>query len=106
MARRTLNRHELRAEAEAAEALGLNRGKDTSSRKPAGARSDTPPLRSKPAANPRMRMVWAVCDMGGRTVATFDYSQKADAEAHIANLKARGKDPHFLRALKEPMTPG
>jgi hypothetical protein len=53
-----------------------------------------------------MRMVWAVCDMGGRTVTTFEYGQKADAEARIAELKARGKGPHFLRAVKEPMTSG
>ena len=106
MARRTLNRRELRAEAEAAEAMGLNRGDETTSRKSSGARSEAPPLRSKPAAGPRMRMVWAVCDMGGRTVATFDYSQKADAEAKVADLKARGKGPHFLRSVKEPMTSG
>ena len=54
-------------------------------------------------AGPRMRMVWAVCDMGGRTVATFEYAQKAEAEAHIIALKARGKGPHFLRSVKEPM---
>jgi hypothetical protein len=50
-----------------------------------------------------MRMVWAVCDMGGRTVATFDYSDKAAAEAHIKELKEQGKGSHFLRAVKEPM---
>jgi hypothetical protein len=106
MARRTLNRRELRAEAEAAEAMGLNHANETDSRKSSRTRSESPPLRSKPAAGPRMRMVWAVCDMGGRTVATFEYSQKAEAEAHIADLKARGKGPHFLRSLKEPMPSG
>jgi hypothetical protein len=50
-----------------------------------------------------MRMVWAVCDMGGRTLATFDYSDKAAAEAHIKDLKQQGKGSHFLRAVKEPM---
>ncbi|MGZ3431139.1 MAG: hypothetical protein ACXWN0_05205 [Isosphaeraceae bacterium] len=103
MARRTLNRHELRAAAEAAEALGLNTPADSGARRPARDRSEPPPLRSKPAAGPRMRMVWAVCDMGGRTVATFEYSQKAEAEAHITALKAQGKGPHFLRPVKEPM---
>lgn len=106
MARRTLNRHELRAAAEAAEALGLNKQEDTRGRKPARDGSGVPPLRSRPAASPRMRMVWAVCDMGGRTVATFEYAQKAEAEARIAELKARGKGPHFLRSVKEPMTSG
>jgi hypothetical protein len=50
-----------------------------------------------------MRMVWTVCDMGGRTVATFDYSDKAAAEAHIKDLKQQRKGSHFLRAVKEPM---
>jgi hypothetical protein len=105
MARRTLNRHELRAAAEAAEALGLNTPAESRTKKPAREHSE-PPLRSKPVAGPRMRMVWAVCDMGGRTVATFEYAQKTEAEAHIAALKARGKGPHFLRSVKEPMASG
>ncbi len=105
MARRTLNRHELRAAAEAAEALGLNSSADSRGGRPARDRSD-PPLRSKPVASPRMRLVWAVCDMGGRTVATFEYARKAEAEAHITDLKARGKGSHFLRSVKEPMTSG
>ncbi len=104
MARRTLNRHELRAAAEAAEALGLNTPADARARRPGRDRAE-PPLRSKPVTGPRMRMVWAVCDMGGRTVATFEYAQKAEAEAHITTLKARGKGPHFLRSVKEPMPP-
>ena len=56
-----------------------------------------------PLAGPRMRVVWAVCDVGGRTVATFDYAPKAEAEALIAQLKAQGKGTHFLRSLKEPI---
>jgi hypothetical protein len=102
MARRTLNRHALRAEAEAAEALGLtDKSKPRSSPK---ARSE-PALRPKPAAGPRMRVVWAVCDVGGRTVKTFEYTCKAEAEAYMAELKARGKGTHFVRSLKEPIAP-
>jgi len=92
MARRTLNRRELRAEAEAAEAMGLNQNSGTDPRRSTRSRSEPPPLRSKPAAGPRMRLVWAVCDMGGRTVTTFDYSQKSEAEAHIAALNALARE--------------
>lgn len=102
MARRTLNRRELRAAAEAAEAMGI-KDTDTPSRSPARPRGE-PEKRPKPAAAARMRLVWAVCDVGGRTVATFDYPQKADAEALIARLKAQGKGTHFLRSVKEPMS--
>lgn len=97
MARRTLNRHELRAAVEAAEALGLNTPLE---RKP---KSEPTERRPKPAPAARMRVVWAVCDVGGRTVATFDYPNKADAEARAAELKAKGKGPHFVRSVKEPM---
>ena len=101
MARRTLNRMELRAAAEAAEALGI---KDESTTKsPSRSRSESE-KRPKPSPTARMRVVWAVCDAGGRTVATFDYPQKADAEALVAKLKAQGKGTHFLRSVKEPMS--
>jgi hypothetical protein len=106
MARRTLNRRELREAAEAAEARGLNHASETDSRRTGRDRQEPVPLRSKPIAGPRMRMVWAVCDMGGRTVATFEYAQKGDAEAQIAQLKAKGKGPHFLRSVKEPIPGG
>jgi hypothetical protein len=100
MARRTLNRRELRAAAEAAEALGI-KDTDASPRpRPKGEAEKRP----KPAPTARMRVVWAVCDIGGRTVATFDYAQKADAEALVAQLKAQGKGTHFVRSVKEPMS--
>jgi hypothetical protein len=99
MARRTLNRRELRAAAEAAEAMGI----PLEPEKRAPRAKAQPTKRAKPAAGPRMKVVWAVCDLGGRTVATFDYPRKADAEELIAQLKSRGKGAHFLRSLKEPM---
>jgi hypothetical protein len=102
MARRTLNRHELRAAAEAAEAMGI--GNESDARKPPRAKSE-PTRRPKPSAAPRMRVVWAVCDVGGRTVATFDYPSKAAAEALAAQLKSQGKGTHFVRSLKEPIQP-
>ncbi len=103
MARRTLNRRELRAAAEAAEAMGIKAQAD--SPKPGPPARSEPLRRPKAAAGPRMRVVWAVCDLGGRAVATFEYPHKADAEALIAQLKAQGKGTHFLRSVKEPVAP-
>jgi hypothetical protein len=103
MARRTLNRRELRAAAEAAEAMGLPSASESPGGRSARDREAPRPPRSKPISSTRMRMVWAVCDMGGRTLATFDYADKAAAEAHIKDLKQQGKGSHFLRAVKEPM---
>jgi hypothetical protein len=103
MARRTLNRRELRAAAEAAEAMGITDQSETKARQSPRARTE-PELRPKPTATARMRVVWAVCDVGGRTIATFDYPQKADAEALIAKLKDQGKGMHFVRSIKEPIS--
>ncbi|HEV3164207.1 MAG TPA: hypothetical protein VGZ22_09255 [Isosphaeraceae bacterium] len=100
MPRRTINRHELRAAAEAAEALGINTPPE---RKP---RSEPTARRPKPTPAARMRVVWAVCDQGGRTVATFEYPRKDDAEALVAALHAKGKRGHFVRSIKEPMDSG
>ncbi len=101
MARRILNRRELRAAVEAAEELGLT--EKTEPRKSPRTSSETAPKRPKPAASPRMRIVWAVCDVGGRTVTTFDYPNKAEAEALVAKLKSQGKGMHFVRSIKEPI---
>src|SRR3974377_1077654 len=98
MARRILNRRELRAAAEAAEQMGIP---DQTETKRAGRSKPEPSRRSKPAASPRMGVVWAVLDRGGRTVAKFDYPCKVEAEVLIAKLKAQGKGMHFLRSLKE-----
>jgi hypothetical protein len=100
MARRTLNRRELRAEAEAAEAMGLLHQTE----KKAQTRPKAEPTaRPKPAASARMRVVWAVCDVGGKSVATFQYPCKAEAEALAAQLRAKGKGTHFVRSVKEPI---
>ncbi|MGP0068764.1 MAG: hypothetical protein ACLQGP_34825 [Isosphaeraceae bacterium] len=103
MARRTLNRRELRAAAEAAEAMGIKDQTAPASRQAPRAKTDAE-RRPKPAPAARMRVVWAVCDVGGRTVSTFDYAQKADAEALVAKLKAQGKGMHFVRSIKEPIS--
>jgi hypothetical protein len=88
----------MRAEVEAAEARGLTTTSPERKPKPEPAER-----RLKPEAKARMRVVWAVCDIGGRTVATFDYPNKADAEALAAQLKAKGKGNHFIRSVKESM---
>lgn len=98
MGRRPRNRLELRAEAEAAERLGLNQAPEKKTR------AESTERRPTPAPTMRMRVVWAVCDIGGRTVASFDYVEKARAEALAIELKAKGKGEHFVRSLKEPMS--
>lgn len=96
---RPLNRRDLRAAAEAAEARGIPQGPDPS--RPRSRSEST--ARPKPSATARMKVVWAVCDVGGRTIVTFDYADKPAAEARAADLKAKGKGMHFVRSIKEPI---
>jgi HAMP domain-containing protein len=98
MARRTRSLRELRAEVEAAEARGLMPKPEARPR-----REPAEPARPKPQVQPRLKVVWNVCDVGGRTVATFEYPARAEAEALATQLKARGKGPHFVRSEKVPM---
>ncbi len=103
MKRRTINIREARAEAEAAEARGLLQPKPAAAPRSSSSSTSTDEKKPKPRNQPRLRVVWAVCDSGGRTVATFPYAEKDQAEARIAQLAARNKGPHFLRSVKEPM---
>ena len=97
MARRTRSIRDLRAEAEAIGRLGLNTPPE---RKP---RSEPSERRPKPEPHQKLKLVWAVRDIGGRTVKTFDYPEKAQAEAFAAELKSRGKGNHFVASEKVPM---
>jgi hypothetical protein len=88
----------MRAEYEAAEARGL-----VSKTSQTGRKAKEQTARERPAAQPRLKVVWNVCDQGGRVVGTFPYNQKAEAEAHAEALKARGKGKFFVRSDKVPM---
>lgn len=99
MARRTRSIRDLRAEAEVLERLGLL-DTTTPARKPRSASTESRP---KPELQQKMRVVWAVRDIGGRTIKTFDYPEKAAAEAFAAEQKAKGKGNHFVASEKVPM---
>jgi hypothetical protein len=92
----------MRAEHEAAVARGLIPEDGPKRVRDSYARPATPRA-NPPAGHARQKVVWAVCDVGGRSVATFPFAEKAKAEEHAAALKARGKGAHFLRAEKVPM---
>ncbi len=92
---------ELREEADAVAARGLPLDEPSKSRRTASPRSEE--AKSSPQNMPRLRMVWAVCDVGGRTVATYAFPEKQDAEEHAQRLTIAGKGRHFIRSVKQPM---
>ena len=108
MARRTLNRMELRRAAEsatpAAEGDGAASATATVVTKKAKAPKATKPRKSgKNKAPVRMRVRWAVVNYSLKQVAIFDYPQKDEAELKAADLIGKGKGHHFVRGVKEAM---
>ncbi len=53
-----------------------------------------------PVAGGAMRVVWAVCDIGGKTVKQFPYPQKEAAEAEARGLTAATGQTHFVKRDK------
>ena len=107
MARRTLNRMELRRAAESAGSTGdapAGGPQDSSAAPPKKAIKATKPRKSAKAKVPiRMRVRWAVVNDSLKQIAVFDYPHRAEADQRAADLIGRGKGHHFVRLVKEPM---
>ena len=94
MARKVVNRKELRAEAEAAEAAGKAAPKKKKAKKKAK-------RKRKAAAEVRMKLFWGVFNQSLKRVALYEYSQKKQAEKKAEDLSKSGKSPHFIQKVKE-----
>ena len=111
MARRTLNRFELRRAAESAEAGPAVPGdsadeSDTAKpNKAVNAPKVAKPRKSSKAKVPdRMRVRWEVVNSSLKQIAVFDYPHRSEADQKAADLIGKGKGHHFVRAIKEPMS--
>lgn len=98
MARKTKSRKDLRAEAEAAEALEKEAGggKKKAAKKKAKRKS-----RKKADAVVRMKLFWGVFNQSMKRVALYDFSQQKEAEKKAVDLSKGGKSPHFVQKVKE-----
>ena len=105
MARKVVNRKELRAEAEAAEALAGAAGAEVAKKK---AKEKKAPVkrksRSKSAEPERRKLFWGVFNQSAKRIALFDFSQRKAADAKAAELASSGKNPHFVMKVKEAIT--
>ena len=79
MARKVVNRKELRAENEAAEQAGTTKKK---AKKKAAKRAS----RAKSVADVRMKLFWGVFNQSLKRVALYDFSQKKQAEKKATEL--------------------
>jgi hypothetical protein len=109
MARKVVNRKELRAEAEAAEALGKTdeAAEGEGKKKKAKGEKKAPvkrKSRSKTAEPERRKLFWGVFNQSAKRVALFDHSQRKAAEAKATELTASGKNQHFVMKVKEAIT--
>jgi hypothetical protein len=101
MARKVLNRKELREENDAAEAAGKTKKK----KEPKVAGEKKAPVkrksRTKVAKEVRLKAFWAVFNQSMKRVALFDYSQRKQALKKAEELSASSKSPHFVAPHKE-----
>lgn len=104
MARKVVNRKELRAENDAAEAKAAAEGaeegeggKKKKAKKPAVKRKS----RAKSTEPARKMLFWGVYNQSLKRVAKYDFTQKKAAEAKAAELSTGGKSPHFVQKCKE-----
>jgi hypothetical protein len=110
MARKVVNRKELRAENDAAEAIAKAGGGDAAleGKKPKAKGEKKAPAkrksRSKTAEPERKRLFWGVFNQSAKRVALFDFSQRKAAEAKAVELTAGGKNHHFVMKVKEAFT--
>jgi len=98
MARKVLNRKELREETETAErieAAGKAEGKPPVEKKPKRK------SRAKAAKEVRLKAFWGVFNQSLRRISLFEYSQRAQADKKAQDLTESQKSPHFVQLVKE-----
>jgi len=98
MARKVLNRKELREESEAAERLQSEEKKTAKkAAKPKAKRKS----RAKVAKEVRLKAFWGVFNQSLRRVALFEHSERKQAEKKAKELGDSQKTPHFVQLVKE-----
>jgi len=95
MARKILNRKELRSENDAAERSGAA-AKAAPKKAPAKRKS-----RAKVAKEVRLKAFWGVFNQSLRRISLFEYSQRQEADKKAAELTESQKTPHFVQLVKE-----
>lgn len=99
MARKVLNRKELRAANDAAEG---SEGAETKVKpvKKAAVRKS----RAKTPKEVRLKAFWGVFNQSMKRVALFEYSERAAADKKAGELSVSQKSPHFVQPVKETIT--
>lgn len=115
MARKVINRMQLREEMEAAEEAGMldeneegveeeeGESEDEDKPKKKAAKATKRKSKSKDAADVRLKLYWGVFNQSTKQIALYEFSQKKHAEAKAAELSQSGKNPHYVQKVKLPV---
>jgi hypothetical protein len=95
MARKILNRKELREENDAAEKAEAA-PKTATKKSPVKRKS-----RAKVAKEVRLKAFWGVFNQSLRRISLFEYSQRPEADKKASELSESQKSPHFVQLVKE-----
>lgn len=98
MARKILNRLELRAQNEARAGQVAEEGGVAEKEKKAPAKRKS---RAKVVKEVRLKAFWGVFNQSMRRIARFEYSQRKAADEKAAELSVSQKTPHFVQLVKE-----
>ncbi|MBW3598997.1 MAG: hypothetical protein KY475_17210 [Planctomycetes bacterium] len=97
MARKTVDRKELRKQAEAAEAAAPAEKKKKAKKKTPAKRKS----RAKTAEPARKKLCWGVFSPSLKRVALFEFHEQDEALKKAEDLSKSGKSPHFVQRVKE-----
>jgi hypothetical protein len=101
MARKILNRKELREESETAEREAKAKKKAAGGAEEAKKKPPKRKSRAKSAKEVRLKAFWGVFNQSMKRVALFEYSQRKAADKKAAELSTSAKTPHFVQPVKE-----
>ena len=106
MARKVLNRKELRQESETAERLEAEKQARPEAEKKKTSKETVKKKakrksRAKAPKEVRLKAFWGVFNQSLRRVALFEYSQRKKAEKKAKEMSDSQKTPHFVQLVKE-----
>jgi hypothetical protein len=101
MARKVVNRKELREQSDAAERSGADAAAEKKTAKKKAKKKAKRKSRAKAAAEVRLKAFWGVFNQSMRRVALFEYRDRKLADEKAAELTESQNNPHFVQIVKE-----
>ena len=103
MARKILNRKELREESDAAERQTAKTKKKTAKKaaKKATKKKTKRKSRAKVVKEVRLKAFWGVFSQSLTPVVMFEYSERKEADKKAEELSGKKKSPHFVQLVKK-----